>query len=228
MFPLMPTILLIIFIITMILLLEGYSTRLQSRSIQDLWQGTGNFFVLNTKQLLGVLGLSLAVLFYFTEPSTSRTLLEWSWEKNRSPINIMLAVVAAVIGYKTASGIQTKPRLHKPYSLPGYFLLRIIYLVLYEFFFRCLLLLFILQLSNWAFAILLNTLIYSLSHVFSGKKEMIGAIFFGSLLCLITLAQHTIWPAIIIHLLLALSHEIRLVFTPRVIVKSKWKTLFNN
>jgi membrane protease YdiL (CAAX protease family) len=56
-------------------------------------------------------------------------------------------------------------------------------------------------------AIAVNTSIYALIHLPKGKRETIGAIPLGIVLCLITSYTGTIWAAFWIHCTLALTNE---------------------
>lgn len=80
------------------------------------------------------------------------------------------------------------------------------YLFGYEFMFRGLLLFATVPLMGEWPAIVLNTAFYVLVHVPKNLEETIGAVPLGILLCLITLTTGTIWVAVVVHLVLALSN----------------------
>jgi len=83
----------------------------------------------------------------------------------------------------------------------------IIYLISYEFLFRGFLLFSCVRAFDMWPAIIINILIYSFVHIPQGLKEAIGAIPFGIILCFITLLSGNIWPAVILHVVLAISNE---------------------
>jgi membrane protease YdiL (CAAX protease family) len=56
-------------------------------------------------------------------------------------------------------------------------------------------------------AIAVNVAVYSFVHLPKGKKETIGAIPLGFILCFLTLNTRNIWAAYWIHVVLALSNE---------------------
>src|SRR5204863_272627 len=60
-------------------------------------------------------------------------------------------------------------------------------------------------------AILINIVLYSLLHIVNGKKEIVGCIPFGSLLCILCIWTNAAWPAILIHVALTISYEVHLV-----------------
>ncbi len=81
------------------------------------------------------------------------------------------------------------------------------YLAAYETLFRGLLLLIPAgPFGTWP-AILMNTTVYALAHIYKGRKEVAGAVPFGLLLCLLTLQSGTVWIPFILHLAMALSTE---------------------
>lgn len=88
-----------------------------------------------------------------------------------------------------------------------YTAIRLIFLFTYEIFFRGALFLFSLQYFSLVYAIGINLFFYTLIHGFDSKKEIIGSIPFGILLCLFTYYSGSIWPAFIIHASLSLSYE---------------------
>ncbi|UCH14361.1 MAG: CPBP family intramembrane metalloprotease [Bacteroidales bacterium] len=83
----------------------------------------------------------------------------------------------------------------------------IIYLLAYEFLFRGFLLFACIQsLGIWP-AIIINIVYYSLAHVPQGLNEAVGAIPFGLVLCYVVVLSGTIWPAFLLHTVLAISNE---------------------
>lgn len=81
------------------------------------------------------------------------------------------------------------------------------YLVAYEFLFRGFLLFSCVEEMGIWMAITVNTALYALVHVPKGIKEAIGAVPLGVLLCWLTLQTGTIWIALFVHVVMALSNE---------------------
>jgi membrane protease YdiL (CAAX protease family) len=92
-----------------------------------------------------------------------------------------------------------------------YFTLRAVYLISYEIFFRGFLLADSIQHFGMVWAITINTVLYSLAHLPGGRKEMLACIPIGLALCGVVIMCQAVWPAIILHLVMALVYEIRLV-----------------
>ena len=81
----------------------------------------------------------------------------------------------------------------------GWFL----YLFGYEFLFRGVLLIPLIEpLGMWP-AIAINIALYSATHIPKGLDETIGAIPLGFVLCLLTISSGTIWIAFIVHVVIA-------------------------
>ena len=90
-----------------------------------------------------------------------------------------------------------------------------IYLFGYEFLFRGVLYVPLLEpLGMWP-AIAINVALYSATHIPKGLDETIGAIPLGIVLCLLTSASGTIWIAFIVHLAMAWTNNLTaLKFNP--------------
>ena len=81
----------------------------------------------------------------------------------------------------------------------GWFL----YLFGYEFLFRGVLLIPLIEpLGMWP-AIAINIALYSATHIPKGLDETVGAIPLGFVLCLLTISSGTIWIAFIVHVVMA-------------------------
>ncbi|MEP6711488.1 MAG: CPBP family intramembrane glutamic endopeptidase [Ferruginibacter sp.] len=90
-----------------------------------------------------------------------------------------------------------------------YFIIRILFICVYESWFRGYLLNDSIISLGPALAILLNVTLYSLLHIVNGRDEVIACIPFGILLCCLCIWQGAVWPAIFIHLALTVPYEIR-------------------
>jgi len=93
-------------------------------------------------------------------------------------------------------------------SILRYDLARFIFLVVYEIFFRGFLLTDSINEVGIPLAITINIALYTLIHIFSGKKEIIGCIPFGLALCGVSILFNAVWPAIVLHLALSFTYEI--------------------
>lgn len=80
------------------------------------------------------------------------------------------------------------------------------YLFGYELMFRGVLLFSSLRFMDVWPAIVLNVVLYALVHVPKSMGETIGSIPLGLVMCLLALSTGSIWPAFVIHVVLALSN----------------------
>lgn len=81
------------------------------------------------------------------------------------------------------------------------------YLFGYEVLFRGLLFIPLVDSFGVWPAIAINIAMYSLSHIPKGLDETIGAMVLGLVLCLITLQTGTLWVAVVVHIILAVSNS---------------------
>lgn len=207
----------IILLIAFVLLLqaEAFTCRKKSRGLQQVVQEHGDIFLLNKKHFSCTVLLSFACVYWFLLPGLSYLPGFAIPQHEQFPVLIILSALAIILGYSAAKKIL--PALaSSTLVIPAitslrFILLRTPFLTAYEFFFRGVLLFAIADDWGESRAVTVNILLYILIHSFSGRKELIGAVPFGLLLCHITLWYQSIWPAIIIHLCLALSYDIPII-----------------
>ena len=94
-----------------------------------------------------------------------------------------------------------------PLQISLYVSQRIIFLTTYEWFVRGLLLVSCCTWLGLTWGIITNTVLYTVLHIHKNKKEMLGCIPFGLLLCVFTVWWQSIWPVIIFHLQIAIINE---------------------
>lgn len=103
----------------------------------------------------------------------------------------------------------------------GYLSLRIAGLIAYEIFFRGVLFGIFLQWFSVSVAIILNLFLYAIAHAFSSRREFLGSFLFGLVLCYITVLNQSIYPAVLLHLCLALPYE-TILLTKRQLLTKKF------
>ncbi|MBK6948922.1 MAG: CPBP family intramembrane metalloprotease [Haliscomenobacter sp.] len=95
-----------------------------------------------------------------------------------------------------------------------------LYLLAYEFLFRGLLFFLVLHAEGFAVATAVNVTVYALTHLPKGEKETLGAIPLGFVLCWFTFATGSIWLAVAVHVVMALSNEwLSIYYHPEMRVK---------
>lgn len=93
----------------------------------------------------------------------------------------------------------------------SYLITRIIFISVYEVWFRGLLLFTCIAYMGIPLAVAVNIVLYTFLHIFSGKKEMFACIPFGLLVCSLSIWFGAAWPAIMLHLALAIAYETNLL-----------------
>ena len=169
---------------------------------------------LNMKHVLGI--MIFGVFFYFTWPEFQFTLntIEIAPLHVLIPYLILL-FVSAFLAYRSSNGDEIEYSESGYYSFSkawGYFMLRLLFLLAYEFFFRGVIFFSLLEhFSLWE-AIAYNTLLYVLIHAFDSRKELFGAIPFGIVLCLFTYFTQSVWYAFIMHATLSTVYEMTIFY----------------
>lgn len=99
------------------------------------------------------------------------------------------------------STIKTDILPSLPYPVILYACSRIIFLIIYEWFFRGLLLVSFCEWLGTANGIIINVFLYTLIHAIKrSRQETVGCIPLGILLCVFTIWWQSVWPAIIFHI----------------------------
>jgi membrane protease YdiL (CAAX protease family) len=83
----------------------------------------------------------------------------------------------------------------------------IAYLLAYEFMYRGFLLFSCYHAFGTWPAVIINSSLYSLTHLVKNKREGVGAFFIGIILCTLVLHIGSLWVAFYVHLIMALSNE---------------------
>lgn len=91
-----------------------------------------------------------------------------------------------------------------------YFIIRTIYLSVYELWFRGFLLFESIKWLGIPTAVSLNVFLYTLLHIFKSKKEILACIPFGLILCILSITFNAAWPAIILHTCFSLVYEMNI------------------
>ena len=209
---------------TLLLLCAAWATARNSPGFAAVISGKGHLSVLNTKHLAGIVVFLVSYACYKAAPEADIRIFEYAWNSKWSLISIIITFIAVVAGF-TSAGREKKiipGHCFSVFSLLTYFLIRTFFLLLYEFFFRGVFLFFLIDHTDTGTAVGINIAVYTLVHCYSSRNEIIGTFPFGLLLCTVTLLQHTVWPAVIIHLALSMSYEIRLLYIKQLPVKT-WR-----
>lgn len=136
-------------------------------------------------------------------------------------IAIAAAVTGIIPGFKKIIANSNSSYSFPLYFPPVFIIVRTLFLIMYEFFFRGLMLFVMAEDFGVATAVIVNITLYVLVHWFD-KQERYGSILMGAILCAVSLYYHSVWPAIIIHLALALTNEITILINNKSLIKKSW------
>lgn len=175
--------------------------------------------VISCKHLAGIIVLGLPLLVY---RRLWLDLLEFERDdaSEKIPVVLFLLIAAGLLALgkakrsrdlglpKTATGKPDRSEIY------WYLILRAGFLIVYECFFRGLMLTAWVAICGIPVAILINLIFYAGIHVFNGYREMLSCILFGLIVCGLVLWDHSVLPAISVHLVMALIYESYLIFLP--------------
>jgi len=178
----------------------------QAETYLFLFQKLFGFFMLGP--------VSAVIYFIFFEPFQKKSYLPDAFSFSVVLVLMILIPLLVIFIYFSSKNKEIYNRIphmrHKDWT-PERVLISIagwgLYLFGYEFIFRELLL------FSWAEAygvvpsIAVNTAIYSAFHLPNGKNETLASIFFGIILCLVSLQAGSFLPAFLLHFTLSASTE---------------------
>jgi membrane protease YdiL (CAAX protease family) len=202
----------VILISYIVLIAQFYmASRKGFNSTTDVVMKEGRLAVLNERHLVSLLAMAAAVL-YVGFVNSDWLLLAMPNAKALA-LTVVAAVAACAISITTARKVVRNdvPDSTTIGSPEQYLCIRALFLMVYELFFRAVLLNFCIALVGVPVAIAINVVLYAIAHAFSTRQELIGTVPFGILLCLITLFSGSVWPAVVIHLLLGLPYDVLIV-----------------
>ena len=154
--------------------------------------------------ILGVLAAGVARLFLpFSLAELGLTVeippSTWLWVLGAS----LIIVPGCFATAHKAANFDVYPEMRAPEWGPGPVAANSIssafYMFAYEFLFRGFLLFPCLAAMPAPWAIAINVALYALAHVPKGRREVLGSIPLGILVCLATIATGSVWAAFLIH-----------------------------
>ena len=180
------------------------------QNVEEALLTSRGLLLINLKHILGILLFGL--IFYLITPEY-RFLINSFEIPNLNILLLLLGVVfiSALLAFTLVKkNLKNKAEISQYSHNQGwiYFIIRIVFLISYEFFFRGVLLFFFIEINGLILAIIISTSLYVLIHIFDTKAEILGAIPFGIVLCLFSYFTNNIWAAFIIHSTLSGVYEV--------------------
>lgn len=174
---------------------------------------TPNLPILIEFQLAGIFLFGI-LPFAFDHPGTFSFFNGFDARNPSTWITVALVIVSLMITPQILiKKIKALPDMSNTSSSPAtnvylaYFIIRILFIVAYECWFRGFLLMDSIANFGIYWAILINVCLYAVLHLANGKDEVIACFPYGLLLCILCLWQGAIWPAVVIHLALTVPYE---------------------
>lgn len=183
---------------------------LKIQNVEEALLTRRGLLLINLKHILGILLFGL--VFYLITPEY-RFLINSFEIPNLNILLLLLGVVfiSALLAFTLVKkNLKNKAEISQYSHNQGwiYFIIRIVFLISYEFFFRGVLLFFFIENNGLILAIIISTSLYVLIHIFDTKAEILGTIPFGIVLCLFSYFTNNIWAAFIIHGTLSGVYEV--------------------
>lgn len=195
-----------------------------SGQLKDVLSGKGELDTLIARLIAGIFFLGTGASVLSAIRKIDSKIIDFSL--NDFDLFVWVLMAFAIIVGSLAAFKKISPTDNFNHSLPlslplSFFLIRTLFLIVYEFFFRCAVLFIMIEDIGVVAAVIANLFLYVTVHWFD-KKERYGSLLMGVVLCCVSIHYNSIWPAIIIHLSLALSHEITLLINYKSLIKKSW------
>ncbi|HQW91519.1 MAG TPA: CPBP family intramembrane metalloprotease [Ferruginibacter sp.] len=167
--------------------------------------------------LIGIMWLGLVPVFALKLPVLKT--LTGSGLQDSSLLIIFLVLLTLTAGAAIRAGKNVQQQIlnadHNNFQLPAayairYFIIRIIFLFVYELWFRGFLLFYCIETIGILLAVSVNVLLYVMLHLFNTKKEMLACIPFGLMACWLCILFNAVWPAVVLHITFSLLYEINI------------------
>ena len=192
-----------------------------SGQLKDILSGKGEPGILFTRLISGIFLLGFGTVTLFEKRNVDLEIFAFTWNDYNTLVWIIIAVAIIIGSFSGSKKIYSSN--NSIHSLPSYLplsfvLIRTLFLIVYEAFFRGIVLFVMIEDFGLVPAVIVNVIVYALLHWFD-KKERAGSVPMGIILCSVSIYYHSVWPAIIIHVSLALSHEITILINNRSLIK---------
>lgn len=202
-------------------LISYVNMRLGVRNIQNALNTNNGLRLLNLRHVLGI--VLFGVLFYLVLPE--KQWLIHSLEIPKLPILLLFIVLVLscfIISINFSRKVIVGTDVTSQYSFYDawlYSIVRLLFLFAYEFFFRGIILFLLIEHIGVALGIAVSVGLYFLIHIFDSRKELIGTIPFGIILCFLAYLTKSVWYVFFIHATLSVAYELNIFYH---------KTLKNN
>jgi membrane protease YdiL (CAAX protease family) len=187
--------------------------KLGIHNLQSALMVNNGLRLLNLKHVLGI--ILFGIIFYTILPEL-RFLVNVIDIPRLHVLSLFFMVLFLCAFVANASvkrqGLHTQISGYNFSNAWTYFIIRFVFLLCYEFFFRGVVLFQFLLYVPLFQAMLYSTILYVLIHCFDSRKEILGAIPFGMILCLFAYYTNSVWYVFFIHIALSAVYEISMFY----------------
>ena len=197
------------------------SAKSNSAALKDILSGKGETGILFNRLIAGIFFLGVGAASIIAIRNINDDIFSPVWNEYYPLTRILAAIsiiTGIITGLKKIFSDEHSSRFLSSHLPLSYVFIRILFLIVYEFFFRGVMLFVMAEDFGFAAAVIINLILYVLMHWYN-KEERYGSVLMGIVLCAVSIYYHSVWPAITIHLSLALSHEITLLIKYRSFTK---------
>lgn len=198
--------LILLLLYTMLFVVCFWAARQKSGSLAAVVMANGFWGILHIRHTAGIIITLIAPIVFIPDLPFYLLLVPGEVNNLQVMLFIMAALPCLLLASKEAERSVEKKEKDVQQAI-FHIVLRTVFIISYEWFFRGCLLFICINAFGIFSAVAINILLYSLIHSFSSKKELIGSVVFGIVLCAFTIWCKTVWPAIVLHWLLSFSFD---------------------
>ena len=195
---------------SLLFLLFFWVWKKKSESLTSPKVQNGNWALLHLRHAGGLILMVLIPVIFL--PAIPEGLLAWPQHLSKTQVmaTMVTGLVLLMLSTKEADRVKENENSRScwsPFNAVLHMIFRSSFLVGYEWFFRGVVLFSCVGLFGEIPAVIINIVLYAFSHSFNGRKEFLGSIPLGLLLCVFTLWWQSVLPAILLHLSLSFPFE---------------------
>lgn len=192
-------------------------TGIQAWFVSTFGLDSGKLYHAISAKLLGFFTMGIATLWYAVQlfAFLVDSYMGFQWPVTGWLENGLLAFLAIALFYgiyrkrQDKSFLETYPETDlSVWNAPrmwSYLSAWTLYLIGYEILFRGLLLIALIPFLGMWWALFVHVLVYALAHLHKNRLELLGSIVFGMLIGLFCAYTRSIFPALVLHLIVSLS-----------------------
>ena len=189
------------------------NTIVKSKLTRLFTPAKSSFYWVQLTRIVAFICMAIIPVVYIQSLEIDYWTVNFYWTTSDTKYTLILATILIPLGIFNAKGkahLTMYPQVRMKQWNSFEYISNIaswgVYLLGYEFLFRGIFFLGLIPFTGLYPAIAINTVLYALAHLYKGKKETLGSIPLGIILCLITAQTETIWTAFAVHWIMATNN----------------------